>query len=212
MPDYRVPVLEAFSWQPPVKDKDLTEAPGAPSKGDRYLVAASGGDWSGGAAKDITYYDGSDWQFDTPSEGWICWVEDENLFYHFDGTNWVTTEVDAISDLVVADQSNIVWMESDIDTHKSDIVVLKSDIIANASNFATADSDIQLEVDAISDLVVADQSNIVVLESVTSDMQLELDAVSDVAVANASDIVVLKADKQDIGTYEAAYGAIVFTI
>ena len=90
MTDYRVPVLEQFSWQPPVMDKDLTAPPGGESKGDRYIVGASAtGDWSGND-KDIATYTGSGWLFDTPVEGWICWVEDENKFYVFDQTSlWV---------------------------------------------------------------------------------------------------------------------------
>lgn len=90
MTDYRVPVLEQFAWQPPVKDKDLETPPGGESKGDRYIVKVNGGDWSAGAAKDIaTYVTGTTWLYDTPVEGWIVWVDDENEFYVFDGTNWV---------------------------------------------------------------------------------------------------------------------------
>ena len=95
MATYRVPVLEDFSWQPPVKDKDLSVAPGDALKGDRYIVGAnvaSGDDWFG-HENDITYYDGSDWQFDTPSEGWQCWVNDEDEFYVFDGSNWGKLEL-----------------------------------------------------------------------------------------------------------------------
>lgn len=95
MTTYRVPVLRDFGWQPPVKDKDLNSAPGVPSKGDRYIVGAgvaTGDDWFG-REDDIAYYDGAAWQFDTPSEGWQCWVEDENKYYVFDGTGWSIFEI-----------------------------------------------------------------------------------------------------------------------
>jgi len=95
MGNYRVPVLEQFSWQQPVEDIDLNEAPGGPSKGDRYIVAdsvPSGDDWFG-HENDIAYYDGATWKFDTPSEGWQCWVNDEDEFYVFDGADWGKTEL-----------------------------------------------------------------------------------------------------------------------
>lgn len=88
MAKYRVPVLEKFSFQPPVLDKDLTTPPGTPAKGDRYIVGASAtGDWAGHDGE-ITYYDGAAWQFDSPSEGWFTWVSDEDLFYKHNGTSW----------------------------------------------------------------------------------------------------------------------------
>jgi len=88
MTDYLVEHRHQIAWQPPIKDKDLETSPDTPSKGDRYIVAGTGGDWSGGLVNDITYYTGSAWVFITPSEGWILWVEDENLYYYFDGSNW----------------------------------------------------------------------------------------------------------------------------
>lgn len=88
MTDYRSPVLEYFEFQPSVKDKDLTAPPGGESKGDRYIVGASAtGDWAT-HDKAIATYTGSGWLFDTPKEGHITWVDDENEFYVYDGTNW----------------------------------------------------------------------------------------------------------------------------
>ena len=90
MAKYRVPTLEHFSWQEPVLDKDLNATPSAPSKGDRYIVASgvsSGDDWAG-HENDIAWYDGSVWQFDTPSEGWQCYVLDEDRNYKFNGSAW----------------------------------------------------------------------------------------------------------------------------
>lgn len=88
MPNYRVPVLEEFEFQPPVLDKDLATPPGSPNKGDRYIVAGSATDDWVGHEGDISYYGDSDWQFDTPNEGTIVWVSDEDEFYVFDGTSW----------------------------------------------------------------------------------------------------------------------------
>jgi hypothetical protein len=92
MSTYRIPVEETFSFQRPVLDKDLETAPGGPSKGQRYIVKVAGGGWSGGAAKDIAWYDGAAWQFDTPAAGWLTWVVDEAKFYVFRGGVWALLE------------------------------------------------------------------------------------------------------------------------
>lgn len=84
----RVPVLETFSWQAPIIDKDLIVPPASPAKGNRYIVAIGGEDDWLGKDNNIAWYDGSVWRFDVPSEGWICHVLDEDAFYKFSGTVW----------------------------------------------------------------------------------------------------------------------------
>jgi len=42
MANYKVPALDEFEWQPPVKDKDSANPPVSPSKGDRYIVGTEG--------------------------------------------------------------------------------------------------------------------------------------------------------------------------
>ena len=60
-----------------VVDRDLVSAPGAPSDGDRFLVAAAAtGAWSGKDGKIAAWQDGA-WAFLTPRPGWLAWVEDE---------------------------------------------------------------------------------------------------------------------------------------
>src|SRR3990167_7290916 len=89
--NYRVPVLEKFSFQPPVKDKDLTAPPASPVKGDRYIVGPSAtGAWTG-QDKNITWYDGAAWKFDVPAEGWLTHVDDEDKFYKYSGVAWALT-------------------------------------------------------------------------------------------------------------------------
>jgi hypothetical protein len=84
----KVPTLENYQFQPSVKDKDLS-APPAATKGHRYIVAATGsGDWTGHTG-DIAIGNGSGWDFVTKAEGIITWIEDENLFYLYDGSNWI---------------------------------------------------------------------------------------------------------------------------
>ena len=89
MANYRVNVRDEFAWQSPVIDKDIVDSAGAAAvKGNRYIINGTGGTAWAGHDKAITYYDGSAWQFITPVEGYICWVQDEDKFYKFDGTNW----------------------------------------------------------------------------------------------------------------------------
>jgi hypothetical protein len=91
----KVPILEDFSWQLPVKDKDLYTPPGSPVKGDRYIIAATGsGLWSGhtGDIALCTVGGGSpSWEFVIKSEGMKVWVEDEDIYYFYDGSNWITS-------------------------------------------------------------------------------------------------------------------------
>jgi hypothetical protein len=91
MTNYRIPIIDKFSWQPPVKSILDTE-PGGPAKGDRYIVAvsATGTNWAGNDNK-ITYYDGAAWQFDTPAEGWQVYSEGADKFYFYTGSAWVET-------------------------------------------------------------------------------------------------------------------------
>ena len=96
MTNYNVPVLRDFSWQVPVEDKDLTTPPGGESKGDRYIVKADGGDWSGhtthiAMANQDNPSEAAHWIFATPEEGWVVWVKDEDTLYYFDGSSWSST-------------------------------------------------------------------------------------------------------------------------
>jgi len=77
-------------------DKDLSDAPGAPSDGDTYIVGASptsGDDWDG-HTDDIAYYESSAWAFHTPDEGWRIYVQDEAKYYTFTSASigWETDE------------------------------------------------------------------------------------------------------------------------
>jgi len=88
MAEHRLAEQSSFSWQLPVKDKDLTAPPVSPAEGDRYIVGPSAtGAWAT-HDDDITWWDTSAWQFDTPAKGWKCCVEDEDEYYYFI-TSWV---------------------------------------------------------------------------------------------------------------------------
>jgi len=75
-----------------VKDRDLATPPGSPVEGDRYIVASSPtGAWTG-AAGCVAVYQSGLWAILLPKEGWLCWVDDEDIFLRHNGTTW---EIDA---------------------------------------------------------------------------------------------------------------------
>jgi len=81
--------VEALDWQESVLDKDLSTPPGAPTTGDRYIVAAPGADGWAGHDNDIAEYDGTNWDFYTPDAGTATYVEDEEVIYLYTGSAWV---------------------------------------------------------------------------------------------------------------------------
>jgi len=76
-----------IEWQDSVKDRyDPTSAtPAGPSTGDRYISTATANDWT---TNYIYEYDGVSWDETVPTEGFVCFVDDENALYIFDGSSW----------------------------------------------------------------------------------------------------------------------------
>lgn len=63
-----------------VKSRTLTSPPGGPSDGDRYIIGSGAtGSWAGKDLNVAVCVDGS-WTFLVPKLGWLCYVENENLF------------------------------------------------------------------------------------------------------------------------------------
>jgi hemin uptake protein HemP len=75
----------------------LSTPPGSPTAGARYIVtAAPTGAWSTFAEHDIAEATGfGTWfKFTPPADsGWLSYVQDEDLFYAFSGSNWVGTTI-----------------------------------------------------------------------------------------------------------------------
>lgn len=72
-----------------VIDRDLTAPPGSPSEGDCYIPAATAtGAWAG-HEDDIAVYRGAAWEFVTPKQGWIFYIEDEDaISVYLTATGW----------------------------------------------------------------------------------------------------------------------------
>lgn len=75
--------------QATVISQTLTDAPGSPSNGDRYIMASA---WSGvtGAATGYiaVYRTGSGWIVIEPREGWKVEVLADEITYRYDGSVW----------------------------------------------------------------------------------------------------------------------------
>lgn len=78
-------------FRSPVVDRDLSTPPAA-SAGDRYIVGPSPtGDWAG-HEDEIAQYNGTSWDFTAPDEGFVVWVEDENILVGYDSVTgtWIS--------------------------------------------------------------------------------------------------------------------------
>jgi len=218
MATYRVPVLQDFAWQPPVKDKDLGTPAGGEAKGDRYIVSANGGAWSDGAAKDIAWWDGAAWNFDTPAEGWQCWVEDENLYYVFDGSDWTAQSIAGNTSNISSHTIQIASLESkqvadagDISSHTIQIASLENDVSSAESDISSHTIQIASNENAISSHTI----QIASLESKEVVDRASIDSVETIGSVNAGNIsshTIQIASAQEEGTYVSEYGAIEFTI
>jgi len=208
MATYRVPVLQDFSWQPPVEDKDLTAPPGGESKGDRYIVGAEAtGDWSG-LDNHIVTYNGSGWIDDTPAEGWYVYVKDENLLYNYTGATWelndlsdVETSITSIDTRVSNVESSVGSIDTHVDSCDSSIVSIDT----RATNIESSTGSINTRCDA-------NESDISTNSAAISTNIADI-STNSLAISNAnSSIASINTAKQDKGTYVSEYGAIEFTI
>jgi len=232
MATYRVPILEDFAWQPPVEDiVTNVPIPSDVAQGTRYLVSATGSDQFAGEDNHVATATTSnpassaDWMFDTPAEGHFIYDRDSNALLKFTGAVWTAESIDAI-------QSRALLLESEMSQAQSRLLVLESEM-------SQANSDLLVEkstVNDVSEAVSQAKSRVLVLESEMSQVQsrvlvlesemsqaasriLVLESEVSAALLSPSRILVLEsemsaveADKQDKGTYVAAYGAIQFTV
>jgi hypothetical protein len=72
-----------------VKSRTTATAPGSPAEGDAYILPSGHSGYASGASTDDVCFYSNGWQKVTPLEGWRAWVEDEDVFARYSGTNWV---------------------------------------------------------------------------------------------------------------------------
>lgn len=203
MATYRVPVLEDFSWQPPIKDKDLSEQPGAGIvKGDRYIVGAgASGHWTGqekdiATSKQVDPTQASHWMFDTPVEGWQCWLDDEDAYYIFDGTNWGLSpsdgnaaSIDSLETVASAAINSINSLETAIsgDATDADASIDSLEIVASAA-ISSIDS-LELIDSTNASVDVVQDASIDSLETVASGANSSIDSLeSEISTDKSLDV------------------------
>jgi len=237
MATYRVPVLDEFSWQPPVIDKDLTAPPGGESKGDRYIVGAEAtGDWSGLDTHIVTY-NGSGWIDSTPAEGWYVYIEDENISYLYDGAAWGVAfaaggDITSIDTRVGNVESSVGSINTRCDANESDIstnsAAISTNAVAIASNALIGDSNassivsIDTRATNIESSVGSIDTNLTGTDSSVASIDTHVDSCDSSIVSidtratniesSVGSINTVVGGKQDVGVYVSEYGAIEFTI
>ncbi len=84
--DYVDSLVQGLDWQPSVEGRRGAPVAG-PSTGDRYIATATASGWTD---NNIYQWSGTGWDETVSNEGFAAWVEDEDLQYTFNGTDWVT--------------------------------------------------------------------------------------------------------------------------
>ena len=101
-------------------DRDLATPPGAPTEGDRYIIAAGAtGDWSGADGQLAAFQDGA-WALIPPQTGWRVYLIDEDRTLVWTGAAWsADAAVDQIGVNATADATNrlAVAAEASLLTH-----------------------------------------------------------------------------------------------
>lgn len=70
-----------------VINRTTATPPISPSDGDSYIIGSSPtGAWAGNANAIASYYTG--WRIKTPKTGWLAYVQNEGVFYLYDGSAW----------------------------------------------------------------------------------------------------------------------------
>jgi hypothetical protein len=86
--DYVDSVVQGLDWQESVLEE--RNDPGTETTGFRYLIGTSPtGVWIG-HANEITEWNGSSWDYTSPSEGMAVWIEATDGLKVYNGSAWVT--------------------------------------------------------------------------------------------------------------------------
>lgn len=129
-------LIQNFEWQPSVATISLTTPPGSPSTGDRYLIgldttaSVATGLWSGQDGN-IAEWDGSAWQFTTPTVGMFVSADDEgDKLYCFGGTLWSAKYFESTTASGFLSKSGFDIQLTDLNENNL--------IVGNSSNVATS--------------------------------------------------------------------------
>jgi len=136
-------VNETFAgleWQDSVLSK-VTDIPGGPGAGDRYIIPAGAtGAWSG-LDDSIAEYNVT-WVYTTPSAGFASYVEDEGIYYIYNGSSWIklggVVSHSALLDLDVDDHTHYLLADG---SRAADNLTVTSTITAAEIQVWQADED-----------------------------------------------------------------------
>ncbi len=206
-------MIDALKWLVPVLDKDLSDPPGSPTEGDRYIVGPTAtGDWVG-KENNIAEWDGSVWVFTAPLLGMAIFVTDEVEIYVFDATDWLKPYGEAVGDMLKSvydiDDDGIVDKAETIDDGEgasatavdvADAVTKKHDH-ANKTTLDAIEEAFTTALKTAYDGAVADQhthANITILDAIEEAFTTALKALYDKAYSSRA-------------LYDAATDEMVFT-
>lgn len=71
-----------------VADNTLSTPPQTPQEGERYIVAASPTDAWAGKENQIASWQNQAWSFFVPQNGWLSWVENVEVLFVFNDSEW----------------------------------------------------------------------------------------------------------------------------
>jgi Protein of unknown function (DUF2793)/Chaperone of endosialidase len=74
---------------PSVISRKIIAPPIAASEGDNYLIPENNSDEWGNKKNQIAIYYNLGWEYIIPNKGFICFINDENQFLVFNGSDWV---------------------------------------------------------------------------------------------------------------------------
>lgn len=139
--DYVDSVAQGLDWQDSVIDEQ-NDPPSNPNTGDRYLIDDNPtGDWSG-EPNEIAEWDGSQWVFFDPNDGWAVFLEDVDLLKVYDSgqADWIAfgSAIDHGALAGLGDDDHTQYLLVDGSRNMSGSLDMGSNAITNASSVNTA--------------------------------------------------------------------------
>jgi len=138
--DYVDSVAQGLDWQDSVIDEQ-NDPPSSPNTGDRYLIDDNPtGDWSG-EPNEIAEWDGSQWVFFDPNDGWAVFLEDVDLLKVYDSgqADWIAfgSAIDHGALAGLGDDDHTQYLLVDGSRNMSGSLDMGSNAITNASSVNT---------------------------------------------------------------------------
>src|SRR5690606_23444558 len=91
-----------------VEDQDTDAPPSSPGLGVYWIIGDSPtGAWSGHTGEIATSYDGVNWTFISPVEGWLAYDKDQNAFFQWSGSGWVVAFGAWVNTLLMERSTNL---------------------------------------------------------------------------------------------------------